>query len=696
MSYFLTLFRFQLFRNTPPSLGCTTELTDELAEQFLDMGKKIGHIMEHKRRLETLKKLKKDYSKSGLRPDDICSLACTALIATIRGLKEASFIGAFCPDEASGASTELKREDNLKDDSDKPKKPSVLPRLDFSAAEQLVKKAPNGKSVSRSGTMSYGGIAGLVVDVDRGYESAPKRDKKRDICAAGESPKKKTDVMSKYHREQAIIERSAADRPLGGSSAVINIPDGPIQEWVSSELWLPKEFVFSHSKAQYSSHIFGLVLRTANVTTASAAEDNGCFQDIMNICSDALVTCWKKDLRKKARKQVVVELEAKIPELKDLDQTDLINYVLNTMGRVAPGVSMYVGVLQKGGYDLLYEGSNKLSRMKGQRLLRGRGQGVSFDVIDSQEPLVISLEEAQRNRRLTVGDMVDCVYGRRVYRAHIVKCWGHEIYDVRYMESSGADGELEVGVPMARITPIAAAFRMKKFGHFGDPFVCIPLSHRDKPIGVIGMDGFDAVEKAPYDVQPEVGLLEYFKHVGRILGTLIDKKKKKLSMQNVAKIARNINATFSEIFDAVFDAIQDNLRYCGDMLVCQIQYENHVSKSDHGAKLLFSRGKPERISEMMGYISTYHPSRSNQKSVQKKGDLGQLVWLLCKTRAAEKGGQGPIHIISLSQDRSIPEPDLEYLESLQKLVAAMIQNSITRKKRSQVCHWEKKMCYFLY
>ena len=44
----------------------------------------------------------------------------------------------------------------------------------------------------------------------------------------------------------------------------------------------------------------------------------------------------------------------------------------------------YAGILQKGGFDIAYEGCNKLSRMKGNRLLRGRGQGVSFDVMDSE------------------------------------------------------------------------------------------------------------------------------------------------------------------------------------------------------------------------------------------------------------------------------------------------------------------------
>ncbi len=189
---------------------------------------------------------------------------------------------------------------------------------------------------------------------------------------------------------------------------------------------------------------------------------------------------------------------------------------------------------------------------------------------------------------------------------------------------------------------------------------------------------------ASYDLQPEPGLLDFMKQMGKILGTLIDKKLKKSSLMAVAKIARNVNATFNEIFELVFDAIQENLRYCNSMLVCQIIYESNVDSTQHGPKLIHSRGDADGIKEMMSYCATYHHVKSNQKPVQSKGDAGQLVWMLCKTRASDKKTQGPIHLISIKQDKTVLEPDFEYLESLQKLVAAMIQNSFIRKKRSQV------------
>ena len=54
-----------------------------------------------------------------------------------------------------------------------------------------------------------------------------------------------------------------------------------------------------------------------------------------------------------------------------------------------------------------------------------------------QEPLVISTEDTNKNSQIAVGTMVDCMYGRKSYRARITKVWGHELFDVRYVNPSG-------------------------------------------------------------------------------------------------------------------------------------------------------------------------------------------------------------------------------------------------------------------
>ena len=37
-------------------------------------------------------------------------------------------------------------------------------------------------------------------------------------------------------------------------------------------------------------------------------------------------------------------------------------------------------------------------------------------------------------------------------------------------------------------------------------------------MGVIGFDAFELVQRAPYDSQPEPGLLEFMKFISKILG----------------------------------------------------------------------------------------------------------------------------------------------------------------------------------
>ncbi len=40
-------------------------------------------------------------------------------------------------------------------------------------------------------------------------------------------------------------------------------------------------------------------------------------------------------------------------------------------------------------------------------------------------------------------------------------------------------------------------------------------------MGVIGFDAFEQVQRAPYDTQPELGLLEFMKFISKFLGKKI-------------------------------------------------------------------------------------------------------------------------------------------------------------------------------
>lgn len=88
---------------------------------------------------------------------------------------------------------------------------------------------------------------------------------------------------------------------------------------------------------------------------------------------------------------------------------------------------------------------------------------------------------------------------------------GHGFYDVQYGPESFIPRE--AGVPIDRILPLVTSYRMKSFGQFKFPVLFIPIKHRDKSIGVLGMDTFDGVVHAPYDPQPEPGLKLFLEHL---------------------------------------------------------------------------------------------------------------------------------------------------------------------------------------
>ena len=93
----------------------------------------------------------------------------------------------------------------------------------------------------------------------------------------------------------------------------------------------------------------------------------------------------------------------------------------------------------------------------------------------------------------------------------IHKIRGHDKYDIKY----DCDNKVEAGVDISRIIPSSFAFRMKTFGKADYPFVCVPLRHKNKAIGVIGIDTFNKVQKTPNLSHPEPELLSFLETVGK-------------------------------------------------------------------------------------------------------------------------------------------------------------------------------------
>lgn len=127
-----------------------------------------------------------------------------------------------------------------------------------------------------------------------------------------------------------------------------------------------------------------------------------------------------------------------------------------------------------------------------------------------QETLLVEKGFVDKSKLIAVGDYVNVRYGKVEFKAKILRNRGHGFFDVEYSAT-----EKEVGVPLDRISPLVAAFKMKAFGAFNYPLLVIPVRHRTKSIGVLSMDSFENVERAPYDPQPEPGLKLFLEHLVR-------------------------------------------------------------------------------------------------------------------------------------------------------------------------------------
>ena len=244
-------------------------------------------------------------------------------------------------------------------------------------------------------------------------------------------------------------------------------------------------------------------------------------------------------------------------------------------------------------------------------------------------------------------------YGKLQYRASIIKKHGHGVYDVQYEKatfgghnSAALMSRFEASVHVDRITPLNSVHRVKKFGYSILPFVCIPLRHRGKGIGVLGVDNFSTVPIAPYEEPPEPGLLVFLEQFGKSLGTYIDIQRKKASLGILSHVTRNINATHHEVFDVAFQSVRMNLCFCTGITAARVLYEQEIPEAQRGVHVMLSSGRPAASTEPL--LRAYDPHTMSLKSLQKKND--HAMWLIVRLRPDKRGGEGKIFVVVVEQN----------------------------------------------
>lgn len=174
------------------------------------------------------------------------------------------------------------------------------------------------------------------------------------------------------------------------------------------EIKVPISFIWSQ---KLSCQRYFLVLqRTKLMKDSVNSIDIVVFDNVLTEMQKSIELSWDNDVRKKKRNQVLSDFELKKIEMKGVTIHEMCYNFIQSMSPVLTGAHIYIGILQSGGNVIDYIACNSLSKMEGNKLVRG--DGVSFDVIDGLKPLILKPEDLNKGKFLTEGTVVQVYYGK--------------------------------------------------------------------------------------------------------------------------------------------------------------------------------------------------------------------------------------------------------------------------------------------
>lgn len=530
-----------------------------------------------------------------------------------------------------------------------------VPNLRYSSVADICLQSLN--------SMITGGCESFLV----AYNNSTKELKTLNHCV--NPTREETEILYQYTVHE-FIQKSLRHQ----ESKPYYLMDSQNHEWMAIEIKLAENFYWS--KRDDFQRYFVVQLIDKNKVVASTELDARLFREVSAETARAINVIWIRDSRKRKFKSKNQSMDSLMYEWRNYSINEICYNVIDSIIEDFPGCNMYVGLLQESGSTINYCASSGLSRMEGKKL--HRGNGISFDVIDQLKSIVLSPEDLDKSKLLVEGSPIEVYYGKSKYRARLGKFRGHEKYDVHYE----VDRRVEAAVDLSRIVPIHTAFRLKKFGKSELPFVCISVRHREKAIGILGIDTFNNVPKASYEKHPDSDALVYLEQMGRVLGANLDQQKKKNSLKALHIVAKNQFSEMSDVLNVTFDAIFTNLYFAEGIVAARFVYEEDEKDASlsKGLNILQKRGKCPV--ELEARMRLFKPKKSSLKSLQKYGD--KTAWMLCKLRSEVRGGKGKIFIIGISTTAPITDPDYEFLETLQKAISGTLQNIVTHKANSEM------------
>jgi Ca2+-dependent lipid-binding protein len=632
----------KVYVNTPQSLGCGTRLDEHLVENLLKLGIAAGELLEVQRTRDVVITLRKQIFQPELQDTDVCEITLDAIGNVITGIR-VSHLLAFNPTKNEAVS--------------------------------LMIKFPSARTVDRALKNTFSNI---------------------------------------------VRECMQSPNPTVPSA----IDDNHGLEWVVVEIPVPAGY--SWPRESMLTRFFCAFIRYKNPQQAAGLAEIRYFVEMVTALSEALSVLFQKLLRAKHRKDLIKSIEEQLYEWRHLPVSQICHNALQVACEVLPApTAMYVGVLKPGGNELHFIASNASSEMTG-KVLR-RGLGISFDTMEHGDPVVLRDTDVDKRKVLVPNAIVDVMYGRVYYRAKILVGRGHDMYDIIYEE----DQQTETAVNIDRIRPVNSAFRTHRFGHIELPFVSVPLRYRTKAVGVLNVDNFRNVPRAPYDPQPEEGIVNFLDKLGRILGTTLDTQSKKASLKAFATVCRSPISTLNEIMETLFEVLNLNLFFVSSIVACQVPTEDPnnpgdskkksgggsggkssaISKNKETAKLAkggvqVTDNKGVKIAggkivvgnvrktvniilaqgnvppEVKSSLNSYDPEKYHLKPVQPKGE--KSIWLVCKLRSPDETIPAKIFLVAIGQRQPFNDPDVEYLQVIQKILVEGLQGLDVRKARGEI------------
>ena len=475
-------------------------------------------------------------------------------------------------------------------------------------------------------------------------------------------------VISKYNELKLKNNNDGSFNPLV-------IDEGLSQEWVLFSIPLPTNYHWKGSHDYIRFYVY--MVRSKHPISAVAALELSLYCSLINTFLQAINYSWEKHTRNIVRKELQRTIETKVGEWRLLSLEEMCHNVISSIVHILPGANVYIGVIEKISLNIQFVACNETSQMVGKAL--SPGEGMSNEIIARVATAIIKDEDMDKISKLKEGTLCQVYYGKKLFPAKITKVCGHEKYNIVYL-NEGSDDESnsskESGVDISRIIPSHLAFQMKHFGDIELPYVCIPLRNRNKGIGVLCLETLNKIPRAPYDDQPEPGLLKFLESVGRIIGSTIDVQRKKSSLKKLSLIATNKNSTVEDIFEGAVTCIKENLYFCEGIVAGRLVYEMlEVSK---GFRIVHATGR--HLVEIEHSIHAYDPHKMSQKPIQVKNEKN--IWMLMKLRSHIV--EGKIYIMVIRTKIPISDPDLEFLDTIQKIVLSALQSLDSSEEQGEV------------